>query len=342
MQWLSKKIESEKNLVAWLGALTLLFSYAELFIPRIVPFFRLGLANVAVLMGLSLSPLSFAMLLFIKAFCSSMMGGTLFTPFFFISLMQSVISGFVMYVLFHVDGLFASGKKEETTANSNRYVSFFGISVAGAGASAVVQIELCRIYLGQGTLVLLGPMLLFSVLSGIVTAAIKYALPLPPTAPVLEQLPLSAASVKTSSKILLWAKLLSLIFAVIIIFTLDSWKILLPVMIVCLVLQRLSGRKIKFLPYIVLWVFIIITSLFEPQGKIIFALWKIKITYGALMSGITKVMIMTSVSALSQCVAGLKFYNEKSLISQVFLNYQKMIEKWKNSKGNFLEKLQIF
>ena len=41
--------------IARLAALMLVFTYAELLVPRVIPFFRLGLGNAALLMGLGLS-----------------------------------------------------------------------------------------------------------------------------------------------------------------------------------------------------------------------------------------------------------------------------------------------
>ena len=90
---------SNKNRIAYLASLTLLFSYGELFIPRFIPFFRLGLGNIAILLAFTLSPLEFLILTFIKAISSCLVSGTLFTPFFLISVSQSVVSGFLMYLL---------------------------------------------------------------------------------------------------------------------------------------------------------------------------------------------------------------------------------------------------
>ena len=84
-----KKIS--KNTLAYLWALTLLFSYAEMVLPRLVPFFRLGLANTVILLALDINFSSFIILSILKATAASLMGGTLFSPFFLISLLQSVL-----------------------------------------------------------------------------------------------------------------------------------------------------------------------------------------------------------------------------------------------------------
>ena len=84
--------QNNKERIAYLGALTLLFSYAEMLLPRFVPFFRLGLGNIAILLAFELSFPSFLILTVIKAVTSCLMSGTLLSPFFIISLAQSAAS----------------------------------------------------------------------------------------------------------------------------------------------------------------------------------------------------------------------------------------------------------
>ena len=85
-----------KNQVAYLSALMLLFSYIEMILPRTVPFFRLGLGNIAVLMAFNLPLAPFLLLSLIKATAASLMAGTLFSPFYLVSLAQSFSSAVVM------------------------------------------------------------------------------------------------------------------------------------------------------------------------------------------------------------------------------------------------------
>ena len=88
-----------KASLAYLCALTLLFSYAEMILPRVVPFFRLGLANTVILLALDINFGSFVILSILKATAASLIGGTLFSPFFLISLVQSLVSALVMRFL---------------------------------------------------------------------------------------------------------------------------------------------------------------------------------------------------------------------------------------------------
>ena len=68
MQSLNKNQKREQ--LAFLTALTLLFSYIEMILPRFVPFFRLGLANVVILLSLELYFGLFFLLALLKAVAS--------------------------------------------------------------------------------------------------------------------------------------------------------------------------------------------------------------------------------------------------------------------------------
>lgn len=321
-----------KNRIAYLGALTLLFSYAELFIPRIFPFFKLGLSNVPVLMGLELSPWSFFLLVLIKSFCSSMMAGTLFSPFFIITVVQSIGSAFVMYILFRLK------------LKNRKIYSLYGISVAGSALSTLLQVLCCELYLGEGTKTILGPMLLFSLAAGIVTAFLVYALELPEQTPQIKteigtEHETNGCLFRLMNKNPLVTILLVLI-AAIAIFMQKDWYVLLPVMFVCLGLQFLSGRRIMIVPYIFLWLFIIISCVLIPQGQVLFEICNIKITKGALNEGLTKAMILTSVSALSQSMAQIRFAKDGSLIAGVLEYYQCLQRRYKKSSGNLIARLK--
>ena len=86
--------------IACLTALTLLFSYIEMLFPRILPFFKPGLSNIVILLSLEMNIFPFFLLSVLKAFASSLAGGILFSPFFLISLCQSVLSAFVMRLVY--------------------------------------------------------------------------------------------------------------------------------------------------------------------------------------------------------------------------------------------------
>lgn len=311
-----------KNKIAYLGALTLLFSYAEMLLPRFTPFFRIGLGNIAILLAFDLNPLSFMLLTLIKAFASSLMAGTLFSPFFLISLGQSFFSGMMMYLLARLN-----------RKCKNNLLSLYGISIFGSAVSALIQIFLSTLYLGKGTYSLLGPMLLFSLFSGIITAFFSLILHIPEQAPNL----IRKESVEKKQPVLLLALLILSASAAI--FMIKNLIILSLALILALILQLISGRKIYIFPHISLWIFVVISTLFIPNGEVLIKIGTFSITKGSLIMGITKALKLSIVSALSQCAASLKPRGDRPL-ALVLAYFTALSNLFRSSQGNFIQKLK--
>lgn len=311
-----------KNKIAYLGALTLLFSYAEMLLPRFTPFFRIGLGNIAILLAFDLNPLSFMLLTLIKAFASSLMAGTLFSPFFLISLGQSFFSGMMMYLLARLN-----------RKCKNKLFSLYGISILGSAVSALIQIFLSTLYLGKGTYSLLGPMLLFSLFSGIITAFFSLILHIPEQAPNL----IRKESVEKKQPVLLLALLILSASAAI--FMIKNLIILSLALILALILQLISGRKIYIFPHISLWIFVVISTLFIPNGEVLIKIGTFSITKGSLIIAITKALKLSIVSALSQCAASLKPRGDRPL-ALVLAYFTALSNLFRSSQGNFIQKLK--
>ncbi len=314
-----------KNRIAYLGALTLLFSYAEMLLPRIVPFFRLGLGNIAILLAFDLNFPSFFLLTIIKALTSCLMSGTLFSPFFLISLAQSIASGLAMYSMALVN-----------SKTKNKLFSLYGISILGSAISTLTQIFLTSLYLGSGTKALLGPMLIFSLFSGIFTAFFSQILHIPKQAPEL----IPSQKIPKKQPVLLIAILILLASAGI--FMINNLIILLIALILSLFFQILSKRKIYILPHISLWIFVIISTILIPNGKILYKIGNFSITQGALLDGIRKAIKLSAVSALSQCAASLR-PKGNGLISLVLSYFNGLNKTFRNAEGegNFIGKLKV-
>ena len=311
-----------KNKIAYLGALTLLFSYAEMLLPRFTPFFRIGLGNIAILLAFDLNPLSFMLLTLIKAFASSLMAGTLFSPFFLISLGQSFFSGMMMYLLARLN-----------RKCKNNLFSLYGISILGSAVSTLIQIFLSTLYLGKGTYSLLGPMLLFSLFSGIITAFFSLILHIPEQAPNL----IRKENVEKKQPVLLLALLILSASAAI--FMIKNLIILSLALILALILQLISGRKIYIFPHISLWIFVVISTLFIPNGEVLIKIGTFSITKGSLIIGITKALKLSIVSALSQCAASLKPRGDRPL-ALVLAYFTALSNLFRSSQGNFIQKLK--
>ena len=472
---------ADRERLSYLAALTLLFSYFELLIPRPVPFFRLGLANIVLLLALELPLAPFLLLSVLKAAAASLMGGTLFSPFFLVSLAQSVASAALMYA--------ASALNRAT---SGRLLSVYGISVLGSAVSAAVQLALSALYLGSGTFALLGPMLLFNTASGLVTAffAVKLRgavsgngcnavsgaigdsgvscaascvtgivssadvcvadssscvgivgsvgtsgaisgngcnvvasgvgdsteacaaasvgcgavsgnghnavsggigdsdvtcaadgisdagivdaacvasascsvaridgaytassthaaassceVPSPQQPPAAPEQPspqpVAMRQKRTEALHVVFALALLLLSASV--FFIQSRAVLCAMLCVSLAAQRLCKRRILLLPHLSLWLFVLIAAIFVPEGKVLFSVWHISVTEGALRSGVQKALRLSTVSALSQCAVVLQ-PPAGSLLSLTLAHYKRLSDTFRATKGTLLHRISV-
>ena len=339
-----------RNKLAYLCALTLLFSYAEMILPRIIPFFRLGLANTVILLALELDPLSFILLSILKATAASLIAGTFFSPFYIISLLQSLLSALLMKVLYEVI--------------SKKAVSIYGISLAGSELSAFIQIFLAALYLGKGTFSLLGPMLIFNILSGLLTAFFCEKSGIKESLKNFDEISFQTAAEEKGAADFAAAaedkataakdkapakngkvkvpKILAAIFIIslsISLFFIKNLIVLTAALLLSLTAQKLSKRKIYLLPHLSLWLFIFFSILFIPNGKVIFKIWNISLTQDALIMGIQKALTLSSVSALSQCAVSLK-PGKETLLGQSLGYYKIMNDRFRTSTGSIIQRIK--
>ena len=117
-----------REIVAFLGALCLFLSAVEYLIPKPLPFLRLGLANLPLLLGLGfLRPADLAAVLLLKVLGQGLVNGTLASYVFLFSFAGSAASLAAMTVMARL---------------GRRRVSLVGVSLSGALASALVQLAL--------------------------------------------------------------------------------------------------------------------------------------------------------------------------------------------------------
>ncbi|MDA3810699.1 MAG: Gx transporter family protein [Spirochaetaceae bacterium] len=129
MKPLSKKHHISQELLTlttFLGALCLFFSTLEYLFPRPVPFFRLGLANLPILLSLKILPFPYLLLLaLLKVLGQGLINGTLASYVVLFSFSGTFLSLFAMYSVRKIPGL-----------------SFIGISLIGAIFSNIAQVTL--------------------------------------------------------------------------------------------------------------------------------------------------------------------------------------------------------
>ena len=96
------------------------------------------------------------------------------------------------------------------------------------------------------------------------------------------------------------------------------------------ILQKICGRKIFILPHISLWIFIFIAAIFLPNGQVLFKIWRISITRGAMLLALRKALTLSAVSALSQCAVCIK-PSQKSIFALILQYYGLMSDSFRKS-----------
>lgn len=153
-----------KKLVSFLAALCLFLATIENAIPKPLPFLRLGLANLPVILALFLLPSRKILLLVLfKVLAQGIISGTLFSYIFLFSSGGSFASALAMMGLYALCGNHCRNETDERKLFS---VSAVGITLFGSLASTFAQLFLARFILFGENAKYIAPILL---VSGLIT-----------------------------------------------------------------------------------------------------------------------------------------------------------------------------
>jgi len=123
-----------KKKIALLGAMCLFLSAIEYMIPKPLPFMRIGLANLPLMLAVDMLPFSaFLVLIAIKIIGQALITGTLFSYILLFSIAGTFFSAMIMFILRRIFG-------------HNR-ITFTGIGTAGAMVSNTAQLALAQVFL---------------------------------------------------------------------------------------------------------------------------------------------------------------------------------------------------
>lgn len=138
---------SGRKTIALLGACCLFLSAVEYMIPKPLPFMRIGLANLPLMLALDVLPFkAFLILICIKTAGQALITGTLFSYVFLFSITGTFFSALLMYLLRRVIW------KERIT--------FIGIGTAGAMVSGLTQVTLGWFFIFGASVRYIAPVLL--------------------------------------------------------------------------------------------------------------------------------------------------------------------------------------
>jgi heptaprenyl diphosphate synthase len=290
-----------------LGSLCLFLSAIEYLIPKPLPFMRIGLANLPLLLALNIfRAKDFFLLALLKVLGQGLIGGTLFSYIFLFSIAGTFASASVMFMLHLFLG--------------NRHLGFAGLGCAGAMASNGIQLLLARyLVFGPALRYLAPPFLASGFITGIVLGL---------TCEYFcrrsrwysgqwiasnETSPRTVASQETLPKQFRWDTLFrpdelfcaGLLMALIFLFSpallgnRPAAAHAAQFIFFCL-LARLSGKKINLLATTLFMAGIVFFNLLAPYGKVLAAFGPLRITQESLFAGLDKALILGGLLMLSR------------------------------------------
>jgi heptaprenyl diphosphate synthase len=151
----TKMRKGPADVTALLGAFCFFLSAIEYMIPKPLPFMRLGIANLPILLAADLLPLPwFLALALVKVFGMSVISGSLFSYVAIFSLAGTLTAAMVMWL---------------ARKGLGRLASLVGVSILGAVASNAVQMAIASVLVFGDAVRLIAPPFLAT---GLVTGAL--------------------------------------------------------------------------------------------------------------------------------------------------------------------------
>ncbi len=151
-------IERDERLYI-LAAFAIFLATIEYMVPKPFPFMRLGLANLPILISLTMfSPRQVLLLTLYKVIGQGLLQGTLFSYIFLFSIIGSFAGSLTMIAIYKLPG---------------RWVSLVGISVCGAFAGNLMRLYLARYVLfGEQVWIIAPPFLIMGLISSFLLGAL--------------------------------------------------------------------------------------------------------------------------------------------------------------------------
>lgn len=309
----------------FVSALCLFLSAIEYAIPKPLPFLRLGLANLPVI--IFLKRIQFRDLLLIilfKVLGQAIISGTLFSYIIVFSVSGSFASGITMFILYK-------------SLYCKKIISNVGLSLLGAMANCLAQL-ICAYFImfGANTLYIMPMIIIFSAITGILLGIFcnyfeenskwlkEFDLN---NVKNMKKMEILGERDEKSNKFIAIFYIIIAIISVVILFVIRNiictWVI---VFLFFILLEIRKKGKVKVIPPLLTAFFIILFSLLSPYGLVLIKIGFIKITQGALESGLRKSGILLGMTFCSQLILASKFNFPGKIGSRIqqFFNYYGM------------------
>jgi len=288
--------------VSLLGGLCFFLSTLEYMIPKPLPFIRLGLANFPLLLALDILPFNyFALLAALKIAGQALISGTLFSYVFLFSLGGTAVSSLLMYVLRK-----CLGKKR---------ISLVGISASGAMASNAVTLVMAYYFVfGESIRYAAAPILALGIVTGTLLGFLcEYFIKRSkwynnPDAQIInEGLAISALKPRAMNIMEMFCAknfgsldlaIAGLCMIPALLFNQDTYTRIVQFLFFFLI-ALLSGKKINPLVTLLIILAIVFFNLLVPYGELLYSIGQLKITSGALLSGLRRAVTLEGLFMLS-------------------------------------------
>ncbi|HDQ13910.1 MAG TPA: hypothetical protein ENN41_03745 [Sediminispirochaeta sp.] len=323
--------------ISLFAALSLFLSIVELLIPKPIPFLRIGLANLPLLVALSFfSTREFLTLVLLKIFGQAIVGGTLFSYVFLFSAVGSLSSAVIMMMLRNL---------------YPRYIGMIGIGVFGAFGSNVAQLFFAAWMIFGGSTKYIAPLfLLVGTLSGALLGGItdfvltrshwlrSYGGSTGVVHPSEKGLAAEHQGHKSSQALYLLLIGLLMIPA----FVLQSQLWLKGLQMALILLYGLClGGRVRILPGLLLVSAVTAASLLTPLGRVIGSVLDFPITLGALEQGLHRGLNLVGLVYISRSAVSSKLRipgRLGNLLYRVFFYFEELtsIRLHRGRSENFL------
>ena len=310
----SRRPAAPARLISLFGALCAFLAAVEYLFPKPLPFLRLGLSNIPLMLALFFDARSFFTLLAVKIVSAALLSGSLFSYIFLLSAAGGLSSGLVMFALHRLLG--------------ERRIHFAGLGVCGALVSNLAQLALARyVILGTGALILAPPFIAVGLVSGFFlgvfcsafsagsqwyagirsghfTADSAYSGPDASTGAASTKSSLPASTEAASAAVKAEGKSAAVFFcaglcaAAAVIVTQDI-QIKCIQFICILILFIISKNKNNYLFSCIFFVSIVVFNMFIPYGRVLFEIGSFRLTEGSLIDGLKKALTMQSLIFIS-------------------------------------------
>jgi len=299
-----------RHSLALLGSLCFFLSAVEYLIPKPLPFMRIGLANMPLLLALDIfSPGEFFLLVLLKILGQGIIGGLVFSHVFLFSIAGTLSSALVMFVLRRLLG--------------KRLLGFAGLGCAGAMASNWAQLLLARyLIFGPALAFLAAPFLASGLVTGISLGLVceyfcrhsvwylshnknqsnnAFSLPSSSASSASLRREPQARCVNSFWNNINAEGLFAAGFLMALIFMFNrSMEIRIAQFIFFCLLAFLSGKRINLFATILFTGSIIFFHLLAPFGKVLASFGPLRITQGGLYAGTDKAVTISGLVILSR------------------------------------------